>query len=184
MTPAAGTGDGSAFTLVAAGGEVAPVLAGRTLGVAVVLVACATLAYWVVLGRYTVIRSVEENRQVARVLPAGVPVAIVMGERLEPDDLFEAVTRPIPVPTPSDVPTAATHPRLVVACIDGALDAVSFVRGEAPRVLLRWPHVGGGTLVVAAYGPRVPTPPTVPPQVPPQVPPTETPDGATGGSRR
>lgn len=180
---AAGTGV-VAVARARRGGEAAPVLAGRALGAAVVLVACATLAYWVVLGRYTVIRSVEENRQVARVLPEGVPVAIVMGERLEPDDLFEAVARPMPVPTPSDVPTAETHPRLVVVCIESALDAVSFVRGEAPRVFLRWPHVGGGTLVVAAYGPRVPAPPIAPPTAPPTVPPTEAPDGAMGGFRR
>lgn len=128
--------------------EPAPTLAGRGAGLAVVVAAAGILAFWVVLARYLVTRGVEENRQVARVLPAGVPVAVWMGNRLEPDDLFEAVARPLPVREPADLPTVAAAPRLVVVAVDPAPGVVEAARGQAGRELLRWPHPSGGTLVV------------------------------------
>lgn len=127
--------------------------AGRALTVVVALVVLGTLAYWVALGRYLTIRSVVVNREVAAVLPAGVPVVVVVGDRLEPDDLFESVARPIPVHEPGDVPAAAALPRVVVIVLEHRFAAVQAARGAPGRVLLSRPHDDGGTLVVAEFGP-------------------------------
>ena len=130
------------------GGEAAPALAGRAVGVAVVVVACGFAAYWGVLARYLVVNGVRENAAVAAVLPAGVPTVLVVARGLEPDDLYDAVRRPVPVRRGDAVPSRAALRDAVVLCDAGEREAVERARGGALSVLLERPRARGGTLLV------------------------------------
>lgn len=65
---------------------------GRVIGLAVVVFACSSCAYWVVLGRYLVVHAVTENRAVAAALDPKA-TSVVVGssdiEALSPDTFYE-----------------------------------------------------------------------------------------------
>jgi 4-amino-4-deoxy-L-arabinose transferase-like glycosyltransferase len=112
-------------------------LASRWVTLLVLLVACGGAVYWAAFARYLVHASVVENRDVAATLPEGVPTAILMHEGLEPDDLYEAVRRPISLHGVSETPSPSSAPRLVVVCLESDVESVAKARGEAPTTLLR-----------------------------------------------
>ncbi len=69
---------------------------GRVVGLAIVVLACSSCAYWVVLGRYLVVHALVENRAVAAALDPKATSVIVGNldvEPLNPDTFYEGAPR-------------------------------------------------------------------------------------------
>jgi 4-amino-4-deoxy-L-arabinose transferase-like glycosyltransferase len=130
---------------------------GRIAGLALLFVASGLLLYWSVLPRGDPIEAVRENRAVASVLPAGVPVVVLAGGpgRLVTDDLFEAAPEATYARDAAAIPSRAAAPSLVVVCLEGSADVAAAARGESPVRLLARPRRGDAsrTLVVLRFGP-------------------------------
>jgi 4-amino-4-deoxy-L-arabinose transferase-like glycosyltransferase len=140
----------------AAPGEAPRAILGRHAGLAVLFGVTALLVYWTVLPRREAIEAVKENRAVASVLPAGVPVVVLGGgpDALDTDDVFEAAPDATYAGDPAAIPAKGAASDVVVVCLERQAEAAEAARGEAPTRLLARPRRGDAArmLVVLRFG--------------------------------
>ena len=128
----------------------------RVGGLLVVLAACGTCAYWVVLGRYLVVHTAEaENRALAGVIDPGLPVVLVGAlemDGLNPDDVVGGAPVVRFVRSVGELDAASLPADVQLIALGRDRDAIESRVGPMRRVFDR-PRAGGGFLVVLRRAP-------------------------------
>lgn len=123
---------------------------GRLVGLALILAACGTCAYWVVLGRYLVPRAAVENAEVARTLVPSIPTVLVGGpgaDTLNPDEFYESARGAVFVRSTDELARFAGRVPLQILALASDRAAIEAHVGPT-RLLLERARPAGRTLLV------------------------------------